>query len=34
MDAKTFAAAISIPRWPANTSQDYIDARKELLKEE
>jgi predicted dithiol-disulfide oxidoreductase (DUF899 family) len=34
MDASTFAAASVMPRWPANTSQDYITARNELLREE
>jgi predicted dithiol-disulfide oxidoreductase (DUF899 family) len=34
MDAATFAAASSIPRWPANTSEEYVNARNELLKEE
>jgi len=28
------AAAASIPRWPPNTSQEYITARNDLLKEE
>lgn len=34
MDATTFAAASAIPRWPANTNQNYIKARNDLLKEE
>lgn len=38
MGDATFAKASAIPRWPANTktstSQEYIEARNELLKEE
>jgi predicted dithiol-disulfide oxidoreductase (DUF899 family) len=34
MDAATFSAASAMKRWPANTSQDYIIARNDLLKEE
>lgn len=34
MNASTFEAATNLRRWPANTSEDYINARNELLQEE
>lgn len=34
MDPSTFDAATTLRRWPENTSEDYIKARNELLKEE
>ena len=34
LTADKFAAASAIPRWPPNTSNDYIKARNDILKEE
>jgi predicted dithiol-disulfide oxidoreductase (DUF899 family) len=34
MDAEILKAASAMPRWPANTSGNYIKARNELLREE